>query len=41
MEMDNVQIVLTVLLGAALANLIDERFQFTPKLSNWLNELFD
>jgi len=41
MEMDNVQIVLTILLGAAVANLIDEYFQLTPKLSDWLNELFD
>lgn len=41
MDMDYVQITLTVLLGASIANLADEWFQFTPRLSSWLSEMFD
>lgn len=41
MEFDLVQTTLAILLGAAVANLLDERFQFVPRLSAWLDTLWD
>jgi len=39
--MDLVMSCLAVLLGASLANVIDEAFSFTPKVSEWLNSLLE
>ncbi len=39
--MDFVLSFLAVLLGASIANVIDEMFEFTPKLSAWLNSFLN
>jgi len=39
--MDLVLSCLAVLLGASIANVIDEAFGFTPKVSAWLNSFLN
>ncbi len=39
--MDAVQVVLLVLLGAAIANCLDVVFQFTPRITDWLRKIFE
>ena len=41
MELFLVQTTLAILLGASVANVLDERFQFVPRLATWLSTLWD
>ena len=41
MELDLVQTTLAILLGASVANVLDERFQFVPRLADWLSNLWN
>ena len=40
-HMDVVQVVLLVLLGAAVANCLDVMFHFTPRIADWLKKVFE
>ena len=39
--MDMVLACLAILLGASLANVVDEAFSFTPKVSAWLQSMLE
>lgn len=39
--MDGVEVVLLVLLGAAIANCLDVMFEFTPRIADWLKKMFE
>lgn len=41
MEFDFIQTTLAILLGASIANVLDEHFQFVPRLADWLNTLWE
>jgi hypothetical protein len=38
-QMDLILACLLILLGAAIANALDERYLFTPRLSAWLDRM--
>lgn len=41
MQIDSVAACLLVALGASIANVADEAFSLTPRLSDWITRLLD